>query len=128
MDGDAALGVMTDVLTAGFDCVTPIPPGAGGWLGQQRRRSRSVSYTLAAQEPTTRKRRMPSDTMGARANDPRYQEKSFKEHAQATIRANHTVEIWATECPSREAMMTTETLLHNSYKGLWTKESHRRPI
>ena len=64
--------------------------------------------------------------MGSRADHPRYQEKTFKEHAQATIRANQQVELWAKECPSRQEMMSTETKLNNEYQGLWTKEGHRR--
>ena len=60
--------------------------------------------------------------MGDRANHPRYQEKTFKEHAQATIRANQQVELWAKECSSRDVMMATEAKLNDDYKGLWTKE------
>ena len=35
--------------------------------------------------------------MGDRASHPRYQEKTFKEHAQAAIRAGQEVELWAKE-------------------------------
>src|SRR5262245_37616772 len=40
--------------------------------------------------------------MGDRADHPRYQEKTFKRHAQVTVRAGHRVELWAREFPSRE--------------------------
>jgi hypothetical protein len=36
-----------------------------------------------------------NNKMGDRANHPRYQEKTFKEHAQATIRAKQEIELWA---------------------------------
>ncbi len=60
--------------------------------------------------------------MGTRADHPRYQEKTFKEHAQATIRANRQVELWATECKSHAEMMALEDALNRQYRGLWTKE------
>jgi hypothetical protein len=90
-------------------------------------------FMKAGKTETPLSRRMRStfnslkNKMGGRANHPRYQEKTFKEHAQATIRANQPVEIWAKECLSHEAMMTTEALLNECYKGLWTKEGHRVP-
>jgi hypothetical protein len=64
--------------------------------------------------------------MGDRADHPRYQEKTFKEHARATIRAKQQVELWARECRTHEEMMATEAKLNDHYKGLWTKEGHRR--
>jgi hypothetical protein len=47
--------------------------------------------------------------MGDRATHPRYQEKTFKEHAQATIRANQEIELWAQNFPSFELMMAKES-------------------
>jgi hypothetical protein len=64
--------------------------------------------------------------MGKHADHPRYQEKTFKEHAQATIREQKEVELWAKALPSFESMMAEESELNNSYKGLWTKEGKRR--
>lgn len=64
--------------------------------------------------------------MGARAGHPRYQEKTFKEHAQATILAKQEIELWAQEFPSQELMIAKEEELNSKYKGLWTKEGHRR--
>ena len=64
--------------------------------------------------------------MGARANHPRYQEKTFKEHAPASIRAGHEIEIWAQDLGSYEAMRAKEDDLNRTYQGLWTKEGSRR--
>ena len=64
--------------------------------------------------------------MGDRADHPRYQEKTFKEHAPATIRAGHEIEIWAQAFPSATAMKTAEDQLNNTYQGIWTKEGNRR--
>jgi hypothetical protein len=67
--------------------------------------------------------------MNAYADHPRYQEKTFKEHAQATIRAGQQVELWARHFPSRELMMAKEAELNNKYRGIWTKEGqHRAPV
>ena len=55
--------------------------------------------------------------MGDRASHPRYQEKTFKEHAQAAIRAGQKVELWAKEFPSHEAMMAKESELNNRVPG-----------
>jgi hypothetical protein len=62
--------------------------------------------------------------MGERADHPRYQEKTFKEHAPATIRAGHEIELWAQAFPSFESMMEKENELNRKYQGLWTKEAH----
>lgn len=64
--------------------------------------------------------------MGARASHPRYQEKTFKEHAPATIRAGHDIEIWAQDLGSYDAMRAKEDELNRTYQGLWTKEGNRR--
>ena len=64
--------------------------------------------------------------MGDRADHPRYQEKTFKEHAQATIRAKHEIELWAQQLPSYELMMAKEKELNDKYQGLWTKEGTRK--
>jgi len=64
--------------------------------------------------------------MGDRSDHPRYQEKTFKEHAQATIRAGHQVELWAKEFPTVELMMAKESELNNKYQGIWTKEGKHR--
>jgi hypothetical protein len=60
--------------------------------------------------------------MGLRADHPRYQEKTFKEHAQATIRAGKQIELWAQDMLTFEAMMAREDELNRHYRGLWTKE------
>lgn len=66
--------------------------------------------------------------MGDRAAHPRYQEKTFKEHAQAAIRANQEIELWAQNFPSFELMMAKEKELNDKYQGLWTKEGqHQKP-
>lgn len=64
--------------------------------------------------------------MGDRADHPRYQEKTFKEHAPATIRAGHEIEIWAQDLGSFSAMRSKEDELNRNYKGIWTKEGNRR--
>jgi len=64
--------------------------------------------------------------MGDRADHPRYQEKTFKEHAQATILAKQEIELWAQQFPSFELMVAKEEELNNKYQGMWTKEGHRR--
>ncbi|OFV93790.1 MAG: hypothetical protein A3G76_03785 [Acidobacteria bacterium RIFCSPLOWO2_12_FULL_65_11] len=64
--------------------------------------------------------------MGARAAHPRYQEKTFKEHAQATILAKQEIELWARNFPSFELMMAKEKELNDKYQGLWTKEGKHR--
>jgi hypothetical protein len=64
--------------------------------------------------------------MGDRAEHPRYQEKTFKEHAQATIRAKQEVELWARSFPSFDLMMAKEKELNDKYQGLWTKEGKHR--
>ena len=64
--------------------------------------------------------------MGKRADHPRYQEKTFKEHAQAAIRAQQEIELWAKEFSSYETMMAKEKELNDKYQGLWTKEGKRR--
>ena len=60
--------------------------------------------------------------MGSRADHPSYQEKTFKEHAQATIRAGREIELWAQDMPSSAAMLAKEDQLNRQYCGLWTKE------
>jgi hypothetical protein len=64
--------------------------------------------------------------MGDRADHPRYQEKTFKEHAQVAIREKQEIELWAQEFPSFESMMAKEKELNDEYQGLWTKEGQRR--
>ena len=64
--------------------------------------------------------------MGAYADHSRYQEKTFKQHAQATILAKQEIELWAQEFPSFESMIAKEDELNSEYQGLWTKEGHRR--
>lgn len=64
--------------------------------------------------------------MGDRADHPRYQERTFKEHAPAAIRAGHEIEIWAQDLGSFSAMKAKEDELNGTYKGLWTKEGNRR--
>jgi hypothetical protein len=63
--------------------------------------------------------------MGDRADHPRYQEKTFKTQAQATVLAKREVELWAQEYPSRQAMIDKEEALNGHYQGLWTKEGQR---
>jgi len=65
------------------------------------------------------------NTMGDRADHSRYQEKTFKAEAQATVRAKREVELWAQEYPSRKAMIDKEETLNAHYQGLWTKEGKR---
>ncbi len=64
--------------------------------------------------------------MGDRADHPRYQEKTFKEHAQATILAKQEIELWAQKFPSFDLMMAKESDLNNKYQGRWTKEGQHR--
>lgn len=64
--------------------------------------------------------------MGARAEHPRYQEKTFKEHAQATIRAGKEIELWARDMLTRDAMLAKEDQLNRRYCGIWTKEGKTR--
>jgi len=66
--------------------------------------------------------------MGDRADHPRYQEKTFKEHAQATIRGGYQVELWAKAFADATAMFAAEDALNNKYRGLWTKEGRRRAV
>lgn len=63
--------------------------------------------------------------MGDKADHPRYQEQTFKEHAQATIRAGHQVELWARTFETREEMLAKEQELNDKYQGRWTKEGKR---
>ena len=63
--------------------------------------------------------------MGDKADHPRYQEQTFKENAQATIRAGQQVELWARTFDSRELMLVKEQELNDKYRGLWTKEGKR---
>ncbi len=64
--------------------------------------------------------------MGDRADHPRYQEKTFKERAQATILAKQEIELWAQKFPSFDLMMAKESELNNKYQGRWTKEGQHR--
>jgi hypothetical protein len=64
--------------------------------------------------------------MGDRADHPRYQEKTFKEHAPATIRAGHEIEIWAQDLGSFGAMRAKEDEMNAKYQGVWTKEGNPR--
>jgi hypothetical protein len=64
--------------------------------------------------------------MGDRAGHPRYQEKTFKEHAQSAIREKQEIELWAQNFPSFELMMAKEKELNEKYQGMWTKEGQRR--
>lgn len=64
--------------------------------------------------------------MGDKADHPRYQEQTFKEHAQATIRAGHQVELWATSCETGAQMLAMEKELNDKYRGIWTKEGKHR--
>jgi hypothetical protein len=64
--------------------------------------------------------------MTKHADHPRFQERTFKEQAQATIRAGHEVEIWAREFPSAAEMLAAEDALNRHYRGLWTKEGKGR--
>jgi hypothetical protein len=64
--------------------------------------------------------------MTDRAEHPRYQEKTFKEHAQATIRANQEIELWVQAFESRGEMMAKEQALNDRYRGVWTKEYRGR--
>ena len=66
--------------------------------------------------------------MGDRAGHPRYQEKTFKEHAQTAIRAKQEIELWAQSFPSFELMMAKEKELNDKYQGLWTKEGKHRAL
>jgi hypothetical protein len=60
--------------------------------------------------------------MTTHADHPRYQEKTFKHHAQTAIRAGHKVELWAQDFESADAMLAVEHALNRHYRGLWTKE------
>jgi hypothetical protein len=64
--------------------------------------------------------------MGDRADHPRYQEKTFKEQAQATIRARHEIELWAQDLGSYDKMMAKELALNTKYQGIWTREGQRK--
>ena len=64
--------------------------------------------------------------MTDRADHPRYQEKTFKEHARATIRAGDEIELWAQSFESSEAMAREEDELNTHYCGEWTKEGWKR--
>ena len=52
--------------------------------------------------------------------------KTTREHAQATLRAGHQVELWAKQFPSFELMMARESELNNKYQGIWTTEGRHR--
>lgn len=60
--------------------------------------------------------------MTTHADHPRYQEQTFKERAQATIRAGQLVEIWVKVFPTEGEMLAAESALNNNYRGEWTKE------
>ena len=64
--------------------------------------------------------------MGPRADHPRYQERTFKEHAQVTIREGKQVELWARDLGTFDLMIAKEKELNDKYQGLWTKEGKRR--
>ena len=87
----------------------------------------------AGRTETPLKKRMHStfaslrNKMTTHADHPRYQEQTFKQHAQATIIAGHHVELWAREYASRAEMMAAEDALNRHYRGLWTKEGRSYP-
>jgi hypothetical protein len=64
--------------------------------------------------------------MGNRADHPRYQERTFKEHAQAPIRAGREIELWVRQYADAPTMLAAERELNNKYQGLWTKEGRHR--
>ena len=90
-------------------------------------------FMKAGKTETPLKMRMAStfnalkNKMGSRADHPSYQEKTFKEHAQATVRAGREIELWAQDMLTVDAMLAKEDQLNRRYCGLWTKEgrSHR---
>ena len=65
--------------------------------------------------------------MTTHADHPRFQEQTFKQHAQATILAGHQVELWAREFTSQAEMMAAEDALNGHSRGLWTKEGRSYP-
>jgi hypothetical protein len=46
----------------------------------------------------------------------------FKEHAPATIRAGHEIELWALRCRSVDSTKAKETELNQKFRPKWTKE------